>query len=180
MKKNACQKFHLVGRAIFTRCRPWGIEFLSGAALDRSDELFVVLTFVDTATSVFLFYFVLFFIYIFFFSEAGELVSQLFQSLLFLYTKFERPANAVTAAKLCETNRFVIRKEHRLPFWNKFLRTVYWSRISSSLYLKMICYVIICYVIKSHICYYFFLLIIKSYIIIILQRDVQINLIVPK
>lgn len=115
MKKNACQKFHLVGRAIFTRCRPWGIEFLSGAALDRSDELFVVLTFVDTATSVFLFCFVLFF-HIFFFSEAGELVSQLFQSPLFLCTKFERPANAVTAAKLCETNRFVIRKEHRLSF----------------------------------------------------------------
>lgn len=63
-----------------------------------------------------------FFSHIFFFG--GKLVSQLFQSPLFLCTKFERPANAVTAAKLCETNRFVIRKEHRLSFWNKFLLTI--------------------------------------------------------
>lgn len=124
MKKNACQKFHLVGRAIFTRCRPWGIEFLSGAALDRSDELFVVLTFVDTATSVFLFSFVLFssFSFFFFFGKekgvgkgTGVLVSRLFRSPLFLYIKFERPANIVTAVKLCEANGFVIGKDE-FPF----------------------------------------------------------------
>lgn len=126
-KKNACQKFHLVERAIFTRCRPWGIEFLSGAALDRSDELFVVLTFVDTATSVFPFCFAFFLVFflgfsLFFFTsfsaEKGEggvgkraRVAVVSEPIVSLYEVCERPDNAVTAAKLCETDSLTAEKK---------------------------------------------------------------------
>jgi hypothetical protein len=52
-KKSACQKFHLVGRAPFLRVAALGeLNFYRAPRLIVPDELFVVLTFVDTATSV--------------------------------------------------------------------------------------------------------------------------------